>query len=252
MKIYLDLLFLLNAWLDFCLVIMVKLTLRRPCKIYRVFISSLVGGLTTFSLLLNINYILLTIIKVLLSVLIVLIAFGYKDIIYTFKNTIYLFMMGVILGGIASFIKINTHNKFFYFMMLILITPLIVFLFYKQNKVIKKQYSLYYQVKLVFNNYKDILLCGFLDSGNKLRDPITKKYIIIVNKSKLKGINKIRSPMYVPVKTINSSSLIVCYKPDKLFINDKEYNSYLIGLLDNNIFMDGVDCLLNNRLLEDI
>ena len=145
----------------------------------------------------------------------------------------------------------NTHRHY-YLILLIIITPIIVYLFFRQNNIIKRQYKLYYQVKVIFNGVKDIILCGFLDSGNNLKDPITKKYIIIVNKNKLKGINKIRSPMYVSVKTINSDSLITCYKPDKLFINNKEYNNYLIGLLDKKIFINGVDCLLNNRLLEDI
>ena len=252
MKVYLDLLFLLNAYLDFFLLIMVKLTLRRLCKLYRLVFASLTGGLTTFSLLLNTNYIFLTTIKILLTFIIVIIAFGYKDILYTLKNAIYLFMMGIILGGVASFIHTNIHNRYYYLILLIIITPFIVYLFFRQNNIIKKQYKLYYQVKIIFNGVKDIILCGFLDSGNNLKDPITKKYIIIVNKNKLKGINKIRSPMYVPVKTINSDSLIACYKPDKLFINNKEYKSYLIGLLDKKIFINGVDCLLNNRLLEDI
>ena len=251
MKVYIDLLFLFNCWIDFFLLIIVKLTLKRTTFIHKIIIASFIGGITTFCVFLNINYVLLFLIKSLLSVVIVLVAFGYKNVIYTIKNVIYLFMVGIIFGGFASYVKINMHNKYYYLLALVLISPLLVLLFNYQNKKKKNQYNLYYQVKIIFNN-KKYLLCGFLDSGNNLKDPITHKYIIIVNKTKLKGINKIRSPMYVPIKTVNNSGLIKCFKPDQLFINNKEYKEYLIGITEQKISLDGIDCLLNNRLLEDL
>ena len=251
MKIYIDLLFLLNIWIDFFLLLIVKLTLRRITKITNIIVASLLGSLTTFLVFLNISYITLTILKVLLSVLIVIVAFGYKNIFFTLKNTLYLFMTGIILGGIASYLKININNNVGYLILLIVLTPIGLITYKKQNDLIKKQYSLYYQVKIVFSKLS-FLLCGFLDSGNNLYDPITKKPVILVSKSKLKGLNKIRSPMYVPIKTINKSSLIKCYKPDKLMINNKEYNNYLVGLIEDKIFIDGIDCLLNNRLMEEL
>ena len=251
MKVYIDLLFIFNCWIDFCLLIMVKLTLRRVNKMFSLIIASFFGGLTTFCIFININYIILFVIKIILSLLLVIIAFGYKDISYTFKNFIYLLMYGIILGGLASYLKINSNNKYLYIISVIIMTPIMCFLYYFQNKKIKKIYNLYYDVKILFDD-KFLDLCGFLDSGNSLKDPITNKYIIIVNKNKIKGINKIRSPMYVPIKTVNKSSLIKCYKPDELFINNKKYNNYLIGIMEEKISLDGVDCLLNNRLLEDI
>ena len=251
MKVYIDLLFLLNVWLDFCLLILVKLVLRRNAKLKNIIIASLIGGLITFIVFLKVKFILITMIKIVLSGLLVIISFGYRDLMYTFKNMAYLFMVGVIFGGIATLLKNNINNNIVYIICLIIITPLLVQLFNHQNKIIKKQYNLYYQVEVLFDN-QNTLLSGFLDSGNNLRDPVTKKPIILVYKNKLKGINKIRSPMYVPVTTINKNGLIKCYKPDKLIINHKEYKNCLIGLLDNKIFMDGIDCLLNNILLEDL
>ncbi len=251
MKIYIDLLFLLNAWIDFFLLLSVKFLLRRIVTLKRVLFSSLIGALTTFLIFLNINYYILIILKLIMSVIIVLIAYGYKNIVYTIKNVIYLFMMGIILGGLALYLKDNINNKTLYIALLILLTPIFLYFFYKQNNIIKKQYSLYYQVDIIIG-YINQSLCGFLDSGNNLIDPVTKKPIILVSKYKLKGINRIRSPMFIPAKTINKNSLIKCYKPDRLLINQKEYKNYLIGLIDNKLFMDGIDCLLNNRLMEDL
>ena len=251
MKIYIDLLLLLNVWIDFFLLLFVKLVLRRASSLKRIILASITGGLTTFLVFIKISFIFITILKILLSGILVIIAFDYKNIIYTFKNILYLFIIGVIIGGIAYKIKLGVNNIHLYLMLLVLLTPIMIFIFYKQNKIIKKQYSLYYDVKIVFDNISTSL-CGFLDSGNNLYDPITKKPIILVNKRCLKGINKIRSPMYVPIKTVNKSSLIKCYKPNKITINNQHYNNYLIGIVEEKIRIDGVDCLLNNRLMEDL
>ena len=246
--VYLDLLFLFNMWIDFFLLLFVKLILKRNVRLYRIIIGSLFGSLTTILVIFNINYIVLTILKIIVSVFMVIISFGYRDIKYLITNFIYLFMISFILGGILILVK-NSVSKIQYLLIALLLTPLLIFTFYRQNKKIKMQYTLYHSVTIVIS-YITISITGFLDSGNKLKDPVTKKNIIIVSKNKLKGINKIRSPMYVPVKTISGSDLIECYKPDMIKIDGKKINNYLIGRCKTNIKMEGIDCLLNNQLID--
>ena len=253
MTIYLDLLFLFNWWIDFFLLIVVKLTLKRMTKIIRIIIASFVGALSIIFLFLNISYLGFLIIKILLGVLMCIIAFKYKSLSYTINNLIYLLMSGIILGGAINLIKVNLEtNKFLYFLIVTLITPIILLGYVKQNKKLKKNYSFYYQVKLIFKNLKEINLSAFLDTGNKLTDPVTNKPIILVEKKCLKGVYNIRSPMYVPIKTVNKSSLIECFKPEHIIINNKKYNNYLVGACDNNLFNDGINCLLNNKLVEEL
>lgn len=217
----------------------------------RIVLASFLGAFTTFIVFLNIHYIILLFLKIIGSFFIVLIAFNYYNWRYLLKNSFYLFVCGVILGGIISLLKNNMTNKAAYFISIILVTPIIVLIFYKHNKYLQNKFNLLYEVKISFNN--DILTTiGLLDSGNMIIDPITKKPVILVNKKLLKGITRIRSPMYIPVKTINKSSLIVCYKPDYISINNKLYTNYLVGVVHDNLFKDGVNCLLNNRLLEDL
>ena len=253
MTIYLDLLFLFNWWIDFFLLIVVKLTLKRIAKIIRIIFASLIGALSIIFLFLNISYLILLIIKLLLGILMCIIAFKFKSISYTTNNLIYLLMSGVILGGAINLVKPNLEtNKYLYFLIVTIITPIILLGFVKQNKKMKKHYSFYYQVKLIFKNLKEINLSGFLDTGNKLVDPITNKPIILVEKKCLKGVYNIRSPMYVPIKTVNKSSLIECFKPEYIIINKKKYNNYLIGACENNLFNDGINCLLNNKLVEEL
>ena len=184
MTIYLDLLFLFNWWIDFFLLIVVKLTLKRMTKIIKIIVASFIGALSIIFLFLNINYINLLITKLLLGIIMCIIAFNFKSISYTINNLIYLIMSGIILGGAINLIKpYLDHNNFLYFLFVIFITPFVLFGFVNQNKKFKKNYSLYYQVKIIFTNLKEINLSAFLDTGNKLIDPITNKPIILVEKS---------------------------------------------------------------------
>lgn len=253
MTIYVDLLFLFNWWVDFFLLIVVKLILKRITKVIRIVIASFIGSLSIIFLFLDINNLGLLIIKFILGLLMCIIAYKFKSISYTINNLIYLLMSGVILGGAINLIKPNLEtNKFLYFLIVSLITPVILLEFVRQNKNLKKNYSFYYQVKLIFKNLKEINLSAFLDTGNKLIDPITNKPIILVEKKCLKGVYNIRSPMYVPLKTVNKNSLIECFKPECIIINNKKYNNYLVGACENNLFDDGINCLLNNKLMEDL
>lgn len=100
---------------------------------------------------------------------------------------------------------------------------------------------------------KQILSCkGFLDTGNKLKDPISKKYIIILSKKILVPFINNKSPIYVPYKALNKKGLIKCYKVKSISINNQTFNNYLVGLSDDNFKINGTDALLNYKLMEDL
>ena len=44
--------------------------------------------------------------------------------------------------------------------------------------------------------------------------------------------------------------MIKCFKVDKIEINNLVRKNIIVGLLNEKIKIDGVDCLLNKKLLE--
>ncbi|MCM1053818.1 MAG: sigma-E processing peptidase SpoIIGA, partial [Ruminococcus sp.] len=138
------------------------------------------------------------------------------------------------------------------YLVLLFIGPLILYVFVKSLKVLKEIKNYYYKVSVYFDKETNITLTGFLDTGNKLKDPITNKSIIIINKKLIKNLVKIRSPMYVPYNAVNTHGLLECIKPYKIIIDNNTLNNYLIGLSDNSFKLNGIDCLLNYQVWEDI
>lgn len=263
MTIYIDLVFFINFILDLLLLLTVNITLKRYSNIKRILLGALSGSITLIALFLPLTKIILFIFKILIGIFICIVSFGYKNLKYTFYNILYLYMTSIILGGFLYYLKVEFEfsNKGFVFyyeglainyIFLLLIAPLILFVFIKSIKALKEIKNYHYKVRIIFSNNYETTLSGFLDTGNKLVDPITNKPIILINKKKLKGKIPIRSPMYVPFNSLNHHGLLECIKPKYLEIDNKELKNYLIGLSDTSFKLNGIECLLNYKILEDI
>lgn len=262
MTIYLDLVGFLNFAMDFLLLITVNLTLKRNVSLKRITLGSLVGSITLLFLFLPISNALLLILKIITSFFICIITFHYKTIKYTIQNMIYFYMTGTILGGFLYYLNLEFSYKhdgiIFYhhglsinFIFLIIISPMILYIYLRSQKKLKSQYSQYYKLTITFKNDSKITLNAFLDTGNKLKDPITNKGIILVEKEHLKNIN-IRSPIYVPYNSLNHHGLLKCIAPKNIEIGGISSKNYLIGISEEKFHIDGIDCILNSKCLEDL
>ncbi len=263
MVIYIDLVFIINFIIDFLLLLTVNVALKRYSRIYKLILGALFGSLSLLSLFIPISSMVLSILKLLMGLIMSLIAFGYKNIKYTFYNVIYLYMTSIILGGFLYYLKTtfsyqNNGLVFFYeglsinYLVLLFIAPLILYVFIKSLKALKEIKNYYYKVEINLATDINLVVTGFLDTGNKLKDPVTNKPIILINRKILKGEFKIRSPMYVPYNSLNNHGLLEVIKPKNIIINKQELTNYLVGLSDNNFKLNGIECLLNYQILEDI
>ena len=260
MVIYLDLIFFMNFFYDLLLLLTVSSVLKRRKKLFRHLLSALVGALSIFLLFLKISNYVLFFLKVITSIIMCIISYGYVSLRYTFNNLLYLYMCSVVLAGFLYFIDLQLsleHQGILFFfnginpnyIVLIILAPIILIIYYYSSKKLKNTYSLYYNIDIYFD--KICIKClSLFDNGNSLKDPISNKAIIIVSKKKLECINNIRAPVYVPYHTISGNDLMKCYKPSYILINNHKIYNYLIGE-SNCKFSDGVECLLNKKLMED-
>lgn len=261
MKIYLDLVIIVNFIFDFILLLSVNYILRRNIKIKRLILGSLTGSATLLVLFFKINNIILLILKFLISILINIISFGYKDIKYLSKNILYFYLVSMLLGGGISFL----NNQFSYtnnglvftykglglsYIVIIIISLFIFYKYLHSLKDLKNHYSNYYKCKIIFNDLISIEVNAFLDTGNKLIDPYTHKSIILLDKESYDFSHL--NPIYVPYHTLNHQGLLTCYQADKLEIEGRCCSSFLVGVSEENFFIDGINCIINNRIMEEL
>ena len=158
-------------------------------------------------------------------------------------------MTSIILGGFIYYL--NIEFKKLNYLIILLLAPFILYVFIKSMKVLKEIKNYYYKVKIVFED-NELTLTGFLDTGNKLVDPITNKPVILINKKKIVSCIHIRSPMFIPYQALNYHGLLECIKPKYIMINNHKLTNYLIGLSEKSFKLNGIDCLLNYKVLEEL
>ena len=258
MKIYLDLIMILNFAIDFILLLTVSLILKRNVSITRIMLGAFVGGLSILFLFLDMNGIILFIFKVIISILMTLITFKYINIKYTLINLLYLYMSSIILGGFLYLLNIEFSYKkvgiifinnelSINFIFLLIFSPIILYIYIKQTKNLRYNYSNYYNIEII-NKNKKYKYTAYMDSGNVLVDSLTKKSVILIDKRKL--LFNIKEFRLIPYMGVNGSNMIKVVKIDKLLFNNKEYSNVLLGIMDS-ISLDGVDVILNRKLLEE-
>lgn len=257
-KIYLDLVMILNFFIDFILLLSVSLILKRNIKLNRIMIGAFFGGISILFLFFNINNLILFLFKIFISIIMTIITFKYVNLKYTLINILYLYMSSIILGGFLYFLNLEFSYKhvgiiFFNnglsinFIFLIITSPIILYIYIKQTKKLRYNYSNYYNI-IITKDSKDYKYTGYMDSGNVLIDSLTKKSVILIDKRKiLFNISEFR---LIPYTSVSGVNMIQVVKIDKLIFNNKEYKNVLLGIMDK-ISLDGVDIILNRKLLEE-
>lgn len=252
--IYIDLVIVINFIIDILLLISVDLLLKRRAKFKRIVIASLLGSLSTLLLFYITSSIILLLFKLLISIFMVIISFKYESFNQFKDNIVWLYIISIILGGSIYLLnnQIALINNGLVFsesgfkinlFILSIISPIIVFKYIKYQKNFKNTYSETYDVNIYYKGTK-VTSTGFLDTGNKLKDPYFGRPIILVNKELIK---KEVNTFYVPYNTVNKEGLLEVFKPDKVIINEKINRRILIGLSDVNL--NGIKIILNMEVI---
>ncbi|MCI8460104.1 MAG: hypothetical protein HFE81_01780 [Bacilli bacterium] len=242
MKVYFEFIFVINFLLDFMLLYGTKKVLKLNKKIYRLLFGSTIGSLTTFLLFIELSNIELLILKTIISSAIILVSFGKDNYL---KNLFYFYLISIILGGTIYLFDLNS-NYYFNFLILLTVSPIIIYLIVKELIAYKNTYSNKYEVLIYIKN-KKYSLEGFIDTGNRVESLIKKEPVILVN-LKIPAKNVI----YVPFKTLDNEGVISCIRPDKVLVGNKEFNHCLIGLAKDKFQIDGVNCILPNKFKEEL
>ena len=250
--VYIDLLVIQDLIYNYMILISVGMLLNRITNIRKIFLSSVIGTIPLIFLFLKISSLLNLLISLAFSIIMSIISFTFKDILYTIKNVFYMYMTGIFIAGFIYLININLlpniDNYLLNVIILMILSPIITIIYIKSIKNIKNNYSNYYKVDIYFNTLEKITIAAFLDTGNKLIDPYKHRPIILIKKELINIKNK--KILLVPYNTVNNNDLLKCIVPEKIYIDTIGFrNNFLVGLMDE-VNIEGVDCILNQKLLE--
>lgn len=243
MPIYIDLLFILNIYLDFMILFITNYILKRYISLKRIFLGSLIGGLSIFILFIDLNNLFLFILKLIFGILMVICTFSYRNFKYFINNLIYLYLTSIVLGGGLYLFDLDIGLN----IILLIILSIIILVIYKISFFkIKYNYNNYSKVEIVYKNDRFNYI-GFIDTGNKLVDQYKNRPVNLIYSDNFKY--DYQDLILVPYETASGNGILKCLKIDKLIIDNKEYDNSLIGFMDKEIKIDGVDIILNNKYI---
>ncbi len=199
MTIYLDIVFLEDVFVNYTILIATTMILKQRMRLIKMFVSSVLGAMISIVLfLINAPVLIEFFIKILISVIMVFICFGKKKILV---NVLVFYLISLVFGGVTILIifsikpeNINIVEKITNSKELIrniikasIISVVMIFIVSKliKNNDFKKRNI--YDLEIFYKG-KMAKIKAFLDSGNLLKEPITGKSVIIVEKESLNGV----------------------------------------------------------------
>lgn len=231
--IYVDVLFILNFFVTYLLLVTTKYLLKRDAKLWRLLLSAIGGGAYSLIILIeNLNEIFSFVGKFACAAVLVAIAFSFQSWKAFLKGVLFFFGAGFIYVGvmIAMWLTFRPaglviHNATIYFNIspkLLIISALLAYLVSTlliklHNRVTAKNqlYSL-----SICHADLSISLCAFVDTGNKLKEPFSGAPVIVVDASLAQPLfieqrDKMR---VIPCHTIQGEGMLQAYQADKVII----------------------------------
>ena len=200
--VYIDIIFLENLFMNFIILFATQTILKSNIKIIMTFIASILGGIYAILMYMSEIRIYSNIcLKIILSLAMVEIAFNPKSIKSFFKYLVIFYLTSFTFGGVAFALIyfVSPENVVFnngrlvgtYPIKMILLGGILGFIIIVSSfKNIKKKISktdMLCNIKITIEN-KSKSLISIVDTGNFLKDPISKAPVIVVNSQSLTGI----------------------------------------------------------------
>lgn len=291
MTIYLDIVFLENFLLNFIIIFSTSLITKSKTTLFKMVITSAFGSLFSISeyIYFGIKENEKFIFKFVLSIVMINMTFGFKKKKLLF-NLVVFYLVSLSFGGLsfATLFFINSEkiiikNDMFLEISLlesiviasiicfVLILVLIVCL-----KIYEKKKSELIEIEII-NNGKTHKVMALYDTGNLLKEPITQKDVIIVEKSELYDIcdnnfldsikdilngkwigdeNSNYKFCLIPFSSLgNENGILIGFKPDYIKVNIEEEifkNEVFVGIYDgkltnNNLYTSLIGLNILNR-----
>lgn len=217
--------------------------------------------------------------KVITILIITMITFSYRDAREYIRILLIFYFVNIFIAGSSFFIIYFTgisHITISLIIFTTFISGVILKYIFRDIKELKYMKDMKKNIDVSINNQR-FEFDALLDSGNLLKDPISKDEVIVIKASKLKGIipdefldidysgismediNKFIDKLdkevssrirLIPFKHINDSSLIIGIKADYIKVDERKISNIVLGL--SNLKEEEYSAILNPQLLLNI
>lgn len=265
MTIYADVFFFINMFEDFLLLLCVKRIIHSNIKYIRLISASLTGAILSFSAFLPFNIFPINIlITAIISIIITLICFGFKSRGYFIKVSASLFIITMLFSGAMIFLYLalkpadmTVINNAVYFnispLLLIVLTLIIYIILFFFRRIFSNHINKnkLYSIKFLFKNKRYNVKCK-VDSGCNVKEPFSGSRAVIVENSIMQNFDKEKDNFrLIPFKSLGGNGLLLSFKAEEFYINDRRLNEEIYIALYNGSFSAEIQGLIPDSILKD-
>lgn len=238
MEVYIDIYLLENIIINLFLLLLTFKLLRINYKKRNVYLAALLGGIYGLVIFCNVKIFSSIGIKMLVPSIMIYISMEKRNLKFVFKSLIVFFMLAFMLSGICfgmiqmqntyligqEFVIKNNSASF------IVLSVAIIFIFtarivdlLKDRAMVKNfLYDIY-----ITEGTRTVLVKGFLDTGNELREPVTNLPCIIVENTYFNQFEIADDKKFIiKYDTINEVGEVKGFKGQNIMIRNEEENSW--------------------------
>lgn len=255
MTIYIDVLFLLNLFMDTILLIISNFLLKKSIRTTRLMVGAIFLSLYgCFVFFREISIFYSAFFKLAVSAIAVFIVFGKKQII---KNTLVFWIVTAMCGGIVFAMSVMTdfgkimQTSMSNFIVYLNINPLLLsfgcgmlYVFAEgYRRVCVKNFSkdnFIIDVSFIYMN-SEYTVKTLIDTGCSLTEPLSDAPLLVVSKSRACGI--VPTGAKIKSKSVGGYTELDLILPEKIICRDKRFELYsgtLVALSKNDIGQDGL------------
>lgn len=286
--IYLDAIWFLNFLFDCLLLFLTAAFLKKKVKMYKIFIAATIGASYLLMAIGNQSvYFSHPLTKVTISLIMIFIVFGFHKMSIFLKHIFVFYLATFLIGGsitalhfLFSFTGLEQVNQYgdpISWLFILFATP---FAFITSKKTVREitysniQTDLLYDVCIQLNELT-FELRGLIDSGNSLRDPISREPVMIVQLSSVKKqlphtmIDVLEQNTYqsdlsslpeswtrlmrlIPVKVLGvNHQLLYAFKAQSIQINDDESSGLIIFTNQQLSNESTFNCIIHPQMIVD-
>ena len=238
MEVYIDIYLLENIIINLFLLLLTFKLLRMDYKKRNVYLAALLGGVYGLVIFCNVKILSSVVLKILVPTIMIYISMEKRNFKFIFKSVVIFFMLAFMLSGICfstvqmqntylvgqEFVIKNNSAKF------IVLSVAITFIFItrivdllKDRAMVKNfLYDIY-----ITEGTRTVLVKGFLDTGNELREPVTNLPCIIVENTYFNQFEIDEDKKFIiKYDTINEVGEVRGFKGQNIMIRNEEANNW--------------------------
>lgn len=250
MIIYIDVLIFTNIIINYCILSLSQKFVHFKTNQLRLVLASFTGALFSFIVFIpHINTFLSYALKLIVAIIMCMVGFSYRINRLFIRLIITVFFITIIFCGTIVLVYNNFNlknmaviNDIVYFqtkpLHLILCSIVIYLIITLINYIFSEHHSNSIVHTTIVHNNNTFDCIGKIDTACSVVEPFSG-FPVIIAESSIFANNDIKTTRIVPYKSLGNQGVMKAFKPDKVFIDNKEINKNIyVGIYQSVIDID--------------